>query len=196
MAVYCGSSKGARPEYMAAARALGEELVKREIKLIYGGGTVGLMGEIARTVAAGSGEHNVIGVIPAKLQPREVSGEGIGDVRVVDDIHVRKAMMSEEADAFIALPGGFGTLEELLEMVTWQQLGFHGKPVGVLNICGFYDQLLKFADHMVEEGFVRPNSRTILQCENTPAELLDALQAYTPPTSLVELLAAEARGKP
>ncbi|KAK9839266.1 hypothetical protein WJX81_004770 [Elliptochloris bilobata] len=192
IAVFCGFSTGSGPEYVQLARDLGAELVKRHIGLVYGGGNNGLMGAIAHTVLEGLGEQAVIGVIPEALQPHEISGPTLGDIRVVPDMHTRKALMAAEADAFIALPGGFGTLEELIEVVTWQQLGLHTKPVGVLNIknacgAGFYDNLLTFCDHCVAEGFIRPASRGILIEAATPAELIDKLAAHEPPASIIQL---------
>lgn len=172
---------------MQCARALGEELVKRKIGLVYGGGNVGLMGAVAETVGAGLGESAVIGVIPSALAPREISGTTVGEIRVVDDMHKRKAMMFAEADAFITIPGGFGTLDELLEITTWQQLGFHTKPVGILNAGGFFDHLLAFLDHATEQGFIRPQSRAILLSDATPAGLMDKLQRYQAPESLIKL---------
>ncbi|KAK9830081.1 hypothetical protein WJX72_009660 [[Myrmecia] bisecta] len=193
VAVFCGASSGSSPEYLECARALGRELVKRQIGLVYGGGSVGLMGAVSQTVYDGLGEGSVIGVIPEALVPREVSGESVGEIRVVPDMHTRKKMMSDQADAFIGIPGGFGTLEELLEMITWQQLGIHQKPVAVLNMKGFYDHLLAFFDVCVTEGFVREEGRKIVVEASQPAELLDKLQAYQAPVSLVERLAAESR---
>ncbi|CAL5221821.1 g4078 [Coccomyxa viridis] len=162
-------------------------MVKRGIGLVYGGGNVGLMGEIASTVYAGLGEENVIGVIPEALQPREISGQTYGELRVVPDMHTRKAQMSAEADAFIGIPGGFGTLEELLEMVTWQQLGLHTKPVGIYNMAGYFDHLLDFFDHATEEGFIRQASRDIVIQADDPSELISKLEAYTPPPSIIKL---------
>ncbi|GAB4815657.1 hypothetical protein N2152v2_002703 [Parachlorella kessleri] len=150
-------------------------------------GNVGLMGAVAETVAAGLGEGAVIGVIPSALAPREISGHTVGEIRLVEDMHTRKAMMFDEADAFVTIPGGFGTLDETLEITTWQQLGFHTKPVGVLNVNGFFDHLLAFLDHAAQEGFIRPQSRGIIIAEATPAALLDALEKYEAPTSLIKL---------
>ncbi|EIE19309.1 hypothetical protein COCSUDRAFT_25815 [Coccomyxa subellipsoidea C-169] len=187
IAVFCGASSGNSPEYLQCARELGHEMVRRGIGLVYGGGNVGLMGEIAHTVYNGLGEESVIGVIPEALQPREISGETVGEIRIVPDMHTRKAMMSAEADAFIGIPGGFGTLEELMEMVTWQQLGLHTKPVGILNIAGYYDHLLDFFDHAVEEGFVRQPSRDIVIQSRDPRELIEKLETYSPPSSIIRL---------
>ncbi|GAQ90491.1 Cytokinin riboside 5'-monophosphate phosphoribohydrolase [Klebsormidium nitens] len=182
--VYCGSKPGARSSYREAAVELGQEMVRRGIQLVYGGGDVGLMGAISKTVAEAGGQ--VIGVIPEALKPREISGDGsgYGEQRVVGDMHERKAEMAALADAFIAMPGGYGTLEELLEMVTWAQLGIHSKPVGVLNVAGFYDGLLAFFDTAVAEGFVTSVNRDIVIAAPTAAELLDKLQAHTPKPGL------------
>ncbi|DBA88899.1 hypothetical protein WJX79_002825 [Trebouxia sp. C0005] len=187
VAVFCGANAGTRPEYLQSANDVGQELVKRKIGLVYGGGSVGMMGAVAQIVDSGLGEGGVIGVIPHDLMPREMSGAPIGDLRVVDTMHQRKAQMSDLSDAFMALPGGFGTLEELLEIVTWNQIGLIVKPVGILNVAGYFDHLLKFFDHAVQEGFVREASRTIVIEGRTPAELLDKLAAYKPPPSLLEL---------
>ncbi|KAK9806701.1 hypothetical protein WJX73_010267 [Symbiochloris irregularis] len=186
IAVFCGSSKGKTDAYVECARALGAELVKRQIKLVYGGGNVGCMGAIATTVSAGLGEDSVIGVIPGALQPREISGGAIGELIIVPDMHARKAKMCDLADAFIAMPGGFGTLEEILEMLTWQQLGFHAKPVAFLNWNGFFDHLLAFFDHAVSEGFVRQASRGLALQDSNPASLLDKMQAQVAQPSLLD----------
>lgn len=183
VAVFCGANAGASPSYHAAAIALGTELAARGIGIVYGGGNVGLMGAVAEAVAAGGA--SVIGVIPAALQPREISGETVGDLRVVPDMHTRKRAMFDAADAFIALPGGFGTLEELLEMITWQQLGMHTKPVGVLDVEGFYAPLLSFFDAAVSAGFISPTSREIVCSASDPVQLLDVLAAHAPPPPIV-----------
>ncbi|DBA85764.1 hypothetical protein WJX77_002099 [Trebouxia sp. C0004] len=185
--VFCGANAGTRPEYLQSADEVGQELVKRKIGLVYGGGSVGMMGAVAQTVDSGLGEGGVVGVIPHYLMPREMSGAPIGDLRVVHTMHHRKAQMIDLSDAFIALPGGFGTLEELLEVVTWNQIGLIVKPVGILNVAGYFDHLLKFFDHAVQEGFVREASRTVVIEGKSPAELLDKLAAYKPPPSLLEL---------
>ncbi|KAF8057778.1 LOG7 [Scenedesmus sp. PABB004] len=182
--VFCGSSVGSRPAYAAAARQLADAMVSREIGLVYGGGTVGLMGEIARTVAGGLGPGHVLGVIPAALAPREISDELIGDTRVVGDMHERKAMMARAADGFIAMPGGLGTLEELLEVMTWQQLGFHAKPVALLNTEGYYDGLIAFFRHCVNEGFVKGEHFRLLVAED-PQQLVADMAAWQPPASNV-----------
>ncbi|XP_057477965.1 cytokinin riboside 5'-monophosphate phosphoribohydrolase LOG8-like isoform X2 [Actinidia eriantha] len=176
--VFCGSSSGHREVFSVAAAELGNELVKRKIDLVYGGGSVGLMGLISKRVYDG-GCH-VLGVIPKALVPLEISGETVGEVRIVSDMHERKAEMAREADAFIALPGGYGTMEELLEMITWSQLGIHKKPVGLLNVDGYYNSLLALFDNGVEEGFIKPSARQIVLSAPTAKELLAKMEQYTP----------------
>ena len=157
--VYCGSNSGSRPSYTKAARDMGLALTQRGLELVYGGGRVGLMGALADSVLAAGG--HVIGIIPQSLAAREVGHHGLKDLRVVNSMHERKALMAELADAFIALPGGFGTLEEISEVLTWAQLGLHRKPYGFLNVEGFYDSLLSFFDHAVAENFIRAVHRGI-----------------------------------
>jgi uncharacterized protein (TIGR00730 family) len=158
---------------------MGALLAQRKIRLVYGGGRVGLMGAIADAVLAGGGE--VTGVIPQSLVSKEVAHLGLKDLRVVPSMHERKALMADLADAFIALPGGFGTLEEFAEILTWAQLGLHRKPHGLLNIEGFYDPLLTFFDHAVAENFIRPAHRDLVISETDPGRLLEALAAARPP---------------
>jgi len=161
------------------AESLGKLLAERKMGLVYGGGKVGLMGKIADAVLGASGE--VIGVIPHSLMRKEIAHAGLTDLRVVESMHQRKALMAELSDAFIALPGGFGTFEEFCEIVTWAQLGLHGKPCGILNVEGYYDQLLGLFDHAVKEGFVHPANRAlVIGCKN-PDEMLDRLMNYTVP---------------
>jgi uncharacterized protein (TIGR00730 family) len=178
--IFCGSNNGARTVYVDAAGAMGAALARRHIGLVYGGGRVGLMGVVADAVMAGGGE--VIGVIPEALVAKEVAHEGLPDLRVVGSMHERKALMAELADAFVALPGGYGTLEEFCEVVTWAQLGLHRKPCGLLNVGGFYDRLLALFDHAVAEHFVRPAHRALVLEERDPEHLLDLLVSYRPPT--------------
>jgi uncharacterized protein (TIGR00730 family) len=180
LCVFCGSSAGARPVYADAAREMGEALVARDITLVFGGGRVGLMGEIARTVLAGGGR--VVGVIPRALMRKEIAYEDLTELHVVESMHERKAMMAERSDGFIAMPGGYGTFEEFCEVLTWSQLGFHHKPVALLNVAGYYDGLLALFDHAVAEAFVRPLHRTLVIAERDPFALLDRLAAYQPPT--------------
>lgn len=177
--VYCGSNFGDRPSYKLAAQRLGKELVSHNIGLVYGGGNVGLMGAIADAVLAAGG--GVIGVIPRALVEKEIAHTGLSQLRVVESMHERKALMAELSDAFIAMPGGFGTLEEFFEITTWTQLGFHKKACGLLNVDGFYDGLLAFLDQATEEKFVRPDHRAIVLAETDPAALIERLSAYTVP---------------
>lgn len=177
--VFCGSSSGARPEYTNAAVELANELVERGIGLAYGGGRVGLMGRIAEAVIAGGGE--VIGVIPEFLIEKELAYEGVSELRAVHSMSERKAVMAELSDGFIALPGGYGTLDELMEVLTWTQLGIHQKPCGLLNTCRYYDGLMAFVDHTVAENFVQAEHRSMLLVETEPAALLDRLESWTPP---------------
>ena len=159
--VFCGASPGASPVYQEAAVALGRHLADRGLTLVYGGGAVGLMGTVADAALAAGGE--VIGIIPQSLQEAEIGHKGLTRLEVVDGMHARKARMAELADAFVALPGGLGTLEELFEVWTWGQLGYHAKPLGLLEVNGFYDPLLTFLDHLVDERFVRAEHRGMLQ---------------------------------
>jgi uncharacterized protein (TIGR00730 family) len=177
--VFCGSSPGAIPEYLDAASALGQVMAARGITLVYGGASVGVMGAVADSALAGGGK--VIGVIPESLVSREVAHSGLPDLRVVGTMHQRKAMMSDLSEGFIALPGGIGTLEELFEVLSWAQLGIHGKPCAVLNVAGYYDRLLDFLDYTVSRGFVRQNQRELLLVDETPEALLDRMGAYHPP---------------
>ena len=177
--VFCGSSPGINPAYVDAARATATELVRRRLGLVYGGGSVGLMGALADAALAQGGE--VIGVIPGPLASRELAHTGVTDMRVVASMHERKATMASLVDGFIALPGGLGTFEETLEILTWAQLGIHRKPVGVLNVEGYYDGLLRLLTHAVREGFVRPDYFSLLLFGDTPAELLDRFASWTPP---------------
>lgn len=176
--MFCGSNSGNRQVFSDAAIELGDELVKRKIELVYGGGSVGLMGLISQKVYDG-GCH-VLGVIPKALMPLEISGQTVGEVRTVVDMHERKAVMAKESDAFIALPGGYGTMEELLEMITWSQLGIHKKPVGLLNVDGYYNCLLALFDNGVEQGFIKPGARDIVVAAPTAKELMEKMELYTP----------------
>ncbi|MBV1881879.1 MAG: TIGR00730 family Rossman fold protein [Pseudomonadales bacterium] len=178
--VYCGSSPGKSPEYIASAKELANELVTRNIGLVYGGASVGIMGELADTVLAGGGE--VIGVIPQSLVDKEVSHSGLTELRVVKSMHERKAIMAEISDGFIALPGGLGTIEELFEVLTWSQLGLHKKPCALLNVKQYYSSLCSFLDHAVDEQFVKPNHREMLLVEKRSSKLLDAMESYKSPS--------------
>lgn len=179
LCVYCGSSPGALPAYVEAARGLGALMAARGLELVYGGGNVGMMGEVAQSVLDHGG--HVIGVIPRDLVKREVAHTGLADLRIVDSMHERKALMAELADAFVALPGGIGTLEELLEVMTWAQLGLHAKPCGVLNVEGYFDRLLDFLDHVSEQCFLHPAHRGMLLSAERAEDLLEAFANYRPP---------------
>ncbi len=176
--VFCGSRTGGDPRYRDAATALAQELLKRRLGLVFGGGSVGLMGVVADAVRDGGGE--AIGVIPHGLAAREVAHRGLADLRVVPSMHARKALMADLSDAFVALPGGFGTFEELFEVVTWAQLGIHRKPIGLLNVAGYYDHLVRFLDHAVGEGFVSAENRGLVRIEDRPGALLDHLAEWRP----------------
>ena len=179
LCVYCGSNPGADPAFLEAARRLGALLAGRGIELVYGGGRLGMMGTVAQSTLDHGGR--VIGVIPRDLVDREVAHLGLPDLRIVDSMHERKALMAELADGFIALPGGIGTLEEVLEAMTWAQLGLHRKPCGLLNVAGYFDQLAAFLDHLVAQRFLHPAHRSMLLAETGPEALLDAFAAYRPP---------------
>jgi len=182
IAVYCGSNQGVRPEYAAAAQALGTLLAREKIELVYGGGMVGLMGVVADAVLKHGG--HVIGVIPEKLVIKEVVHEKLPDLRVVKTMHERKALMAELADGFIALPGGYGTFEELFEVLAWSQLGWHQKPFGLFNVGGFYSPLLEFLDHTTREGFIRAQHRTLVIAEDEAEKLINRLKTHRPPTEI------------
>ena len=179
--VFCGSSPGGNPAYLAAARAIGTEIAARGLILVYGGAKVGLMGAVADAALAAGGE--VTGVLPKALMIKEIGHSGLSRLEVVDSMHERKARMAELPDGFVALPGGAGTLEEIFEIWTWGQLGFHGKPAGFLNVAGYYDKLAGFLDHTVGEAFVKPVHRDMLIFRDAPTALLDALAAYQAPAT-------------
>ncbi|MBI1846077.1 MAG: TIGR00730 family Rossman fold protein [Candidatus Rokubacteria bacterium] len=179
LCVFCGSSAGARPEYAETARDLGAALARRRLGLVYGGGSVGLMGVLADAVLAAGGE--VIGVIPGPLATRELAHPGVTAMHVVGSMHERKTRMASLSDGFLALPGGLGTFEETLETLTWSQLGIHRKPVGVLNVLGYFDGLRVQLAHAVGEGFVRPEYAALLLFEERVPALLDAVLAWRPP---------------
>ncbi|EOY15205.1 hypothetical protein QUC31_000425 [Theobroma cacao] len=176
--VFCGSSTGKRNCYREAALELGKELVSRRLDLVYGGGSVGLMGLVSQEVHRGGG--HVLGIIPKTLMRKEITGETVGEVKPVADMHQRKAEMARHSDCFIALPGGYGTLEELLEVITWAQLGIHDKPVGLINVDGYYNSLLTFLDKAVDDGFIRPSQRSIVVSAPTARELVQKLEEYVP----------------
>ncbi|XP_062115371.1 cytokinin riboside 5'-monophosphate phosphoribohydrolase LOG1-like isoform X1 [Humulus lupulus] len=176
--VYCGSRAGYKSAFSDAALELGKQLVERKIDLVYGGGSIGLMGLVSRTVF--SGGCHVLGVIPTALLPHEISGDTVGELKIVADMHQRKSEMEKHADAFIALPGGYGTMEELLEMITWSQLGIHDKPVGLLNVDGYYNSLIALFDKGVDEGFIDHSARHILVIANTAEDLINKMEEYAP----------------
>jgi uncharacterized protein (TIGR00730 family) len=177
--VFCGSSPGRDPRYAQAAAALARGLAARGVGVVFGGGSVGLMGVLADHALAAGAE--VVGVIPHGLAARELAHRGVADMRVVPSMHARKALMAELADGFVALPGGIGTFEELLEIVTWGQLGIHRKPVGVLNVAGYYDPLVALLDHAVAEGFVTAENRGLVTVDEEPERLLDRMAEHRPP---------------
>jgi len=176
--VFCGASPGARPAYREATEKLARVLAAEGIGVVYGGGGVGLMGALADAVLAEGGE--VTGIIPRALVDREIAHRDVADMRVVGSMHERKALMAELADAFVALPGGIGTLEELFEVYTWAQLGLHQKPCALLNVDGYYDGVADFLDHAVAERFLRGETRELLMLESDPATLMERLTAYEP----------------
>ncbi len=184
--VFCGSRPGNRPEYVVAARQLGSLLAERGIGLVYGGASVGIMGAVADATLRGGGE--VIGVIPQALVRHELAHDHLTELRVVASMHERKALMAELSDGVIALPGGFGTFEELFETITWSQLGIHRKPFGVLNVGGFYDALLALVDHSIAEGFVPPEHRGLILQATEPEAILDQIASYEPPPPVVKWL--------
>jgi uncharacterized protein (TIGR00730 family) len=179
LCVFCGSSTGDAPAYAAAAHALGTTLARRGIGLVYGGASVGLMGAVADAALEAGGE--VIGVMPEALAKKELAHAGLTDLRIVGSMHERKALMAELSAGFIALPGGLGTLEELFEVWTWAQLGYHAKPCALLNVAGFYDPLIAFLDGVVAHRFLKPAHRDMLVVAEDSDALLDRLAAYRPP---------------
>lgn len=179
LCVFCGSSPGHDPSYLAAARNLGAALARAGIGLVYGGASVGLMGAVADAVMSDGGE--VVGVMPQSLVDKEIAHKDLADLRIVGSMHERKALMAELADGFVALPGGLGTFEELFEVWTWAQLGYHRKPCSLLNVGGFYDKLAGFLDDVVSRGFLKPIHRSMLIVEQDPDALIRAIRAYQPP---------------
>ncbi len=192
IAIYCGSSRGDTPEIQTAAAAMAQHLVSQGLGIVYGGGNVGIMGIVADAALAAGGE--VVGVIPESLLAKELGHRGCTELHVTRSMHERKQMMVDLSDGFIALPGGFGTLDELFETLTWLQLGFHQKPVGLLNVTGFFDPLLSFLDRMCRSGFLKKEHRDSLLVATEPTSLLAAMQAFQPHTCgkwISELIAAE-----
>ena len=180
LCVFCGTNAGERPEYGAAARKLGELLAEKDIELVYGGASVGIMGELADAVQEHGG--HVIGIIPQQLIKKEEAHRGIPDLIVVASMHQRKAQMADLSDGFVSLPGGIGTLEGFFELLTWGQLGIHSKPSGILNVAGYFDGLIGFLDHAVKEGFLTEEHRDSIVIETDPRVLLDRLRSYAAPT--------------
>jgi uncharacterized protein (TIGR00730 family) len=180
LCVYCGSNSGSDPAFAAATKELAQRLVERDVRVVYGGGAVGLMGTLADAALEAGG--TVVGVIPQALMDREIGHRGLTELRVVGSMHERKALMAELADGFVALPGGIGTLEELIEAYTWSQLGLHAKPLGVLNVNGYYDALEAFLDQAVLARFLRPEHRAVLAVEAEAGALLDRLDRAVVPT--------------
>jgi uncharacterized protein (TIGR00730 family) len=178
--VFCGSRSGTRPEYTQAAQQLGTVIAQQGYELVYGGAHVGLMGILANSALEAGGR--VIGVIPQKLVDVEIAHRGLSELHIVNTMHERKAMMAERSDAFIALPGGFGTLEELFEIITWGQLGLHHKPFGILNIAGYYDGLISFFNYANEEGFIHQRERDIIYSDTKVEGLITQLEQYKPVT--------------
>jgi uncharacterized protein (TIGR00730 family) len=177
--VYCGSNPGRLPEYREAARLLGYEMAARGLGLVYGGASIGVMGAVADAMLERAGK--VIGVIPVSLATREVSHKGLDELIVVDSMHERKAKMAELSDGFIALPGGWGTIEEIFEMLTWAQLGFHEKPCGLLNVASYYDHLFAFLEYAIDQRFVKEEYRPMIMMDRAPAALLDRFSQYRAP---------------
>ena len=177
--VYCGSNPGRLPEYRDAARLLGYEMAGRGLGLVYGGASIGVMGAVADAVLERGGQ--AIGVIPYSLATKEVSHDGLDELIVVDSMHERKAKMAELSDGFIALPGGWGTIEEIFEMLTWAQLGFHEKPCGLLNAASYYDHLFAFLENAIEQQFVKEEYRPMIMMDEAPGALLDRFEHYRAP---------------
>jgi uncharacterized protein (TIGR00730 family) len=180
--VFCGSNPGNEPVYAAGAKAMGAEIARRGLVLVYGGGAVGLMGIVANAALEAGGE--VHGIIPRALREKEIGHFGLTRLEVVDTMHIRKARMAELSDGFIAMPGGIGTFEELFEIWTWGQLGIHSKPLGLLNIAGFYDPLASFLDGTVDAGFLKQTHRAMAMTDTEPATLLDRMEQYVPAATI------------
>lgn len=189
LAVYCGSATPADPVYIESARMVGRELAARGIGLVYGGGRLGLMGAVADACLAAGGE--VIGVIPEALVGSEVAHRGCTELHVVPGMHERKRMFTDLSDGFITIPGGVGTMDELWEAISWAQLGYHEKPVGLLNVAGFYDRLIEFNRHMVEVGFIRPQHAGIMIVDDTMDGLLTKMASYEPHKSIFQMKAED-----
>ena len=182
LCVYCGSSSGRLPDYAQVARQLARAMVNRNIGLVYGGASVGIMGEIANAVLEEGGD--VIGIIPKGLFRKEVAHTGITELREVDSMHDRKSLMADLSDGFIALPGGLGTIEEIFEIITWSQLGMHRKPCGLLNVCHYYDKLIGFLDHAVSEQFIKEAHHSTILVDECPEALLEKFEVYEAPETV------------
>lgn len=189
IAVYCGSATPEDPRFMELARHVGQTLAKRGIGVVYGGGKAGLMGAVADGALGEGGE--VIGVIPTALQDSELAHEGVDELHVVDTMHQRKQMFTDLSDGFITLPGGVGTMDELWEAISWAQLGYHAKPVGLLNAFGYYDGLVEFNNHMANVGFVREVHRDIMIVETTLEDLLEKMADFTPAMTVIQMRAED-----
>ena len=189
--VFCGSQSGTSLAHAETARELGRELARRGLALVFGGGRVGLMGEVAAAALRAGGE--VVGVIPQSLSSKEIAFGEATELVVVDTMHERKALMADRADAFVALPGGYGTCDELFEIVTWAQLGIHRKPIGLLNVNGFFTPLLGWLDHVVGEGLLKPKHRDLLLVSGSVSDLLDRLAAYVPPAPVTKWVEPDER---
>jgi uncharacterized protein (TIGR00730 family) len=189
LAVYCGSATPADPIYIESARAVGTALAERGIGVVYGGGRLGLMGAVADSALAAGGE--VIGIIPEALVGAEVAHNGCTELHVVSGMHERKARFTDLSDGFITIPGGVGTMDELWEAISWSQLGYHSKPVGVLNVAGFYDQLVAFNRHMIDVGFIRPQHAGIMIVDETLDGLLDKMANYVPHKNIFAMKAED-----
>ena len=179
LCIFCGAHDGSEPLYKHSATVLGQRLAREGIGLVYGGGKLGLMGAVADAAIASGGE--AIGVIPQALVDYEIAHQGLTELRIVNSMHERKSQMADLADGFVALPGGLGTLEELFEIWTWSQLGYHRKPVAIMNVGGFFDELIQFLDRLVERGFVRPENRAMLIVAADTDELIGKIRSYSPP---------------
>jgi len=177
--VFCGSKMGINPRFLETAIQLGRVLAERRLDLVYGGASIGLMGAVADSVMAGGGK--AVGVIPEAMASKEVAHDGLTEMHVVSSMHERKSMMARLADAFVALPGGFGSFEELLEMITWAQLGIHQKPVGILNVSGYYDPLIQLFERAIEEDFIRPSNRQLFLVDQEPDRLIQTLLTHKLP---------------
>ncbi|HJV07840.1 MAG TPA: TIGR00730 family Rossman fold protein [Chromobacteriaceae bacterium] len=176
--LFCGSNKGSNPRYAEAARLFGQTLAEQGITLVYGAGNVGLMGVAADAALAAGGK--VVGVIPRFLQAKEVAHHALSEIHITHTMHERKALMAELSDGFVALPGGFGTFDELFEILTWAQLGIHGKPIGLLNVAGFYDPLMQMVKQTIDAGFVREQNLSLFTLAETPTALLDSMRNHRP----------------